>query len=345
MKFKLIEEEANPVLLEEDDLLDGVMECEASLLVKILSIKDGFVSLQGFSLAMSKAWDCKNIRVSRSRGVIPLTLPFDESKFWIQVRGLKVEYFTKEVAGRIVHAFKGWEAVELRKDKMENKFFQVRALIKVSLPIRRMISFRVGNELGAGYLAYERLSFCCFHCGLLGHLIKQCPSIPAEVDPWRSVVYGLWMKAPVEKSWLEFRWAKPIDPQVEAASVVESMVRENLIMAAEAGEAGDGESLIPKYPPGFEVFPNQHLRGETVLATNVVKNGDVAGPSDFNVINAISKPLTLPLIACGERSNGKEVLSDPVSPTFIDNNVAIITSSGSDINLGSWSLIHYLVLS
>ncbi|GAA0142856.1 hypothetical protein LIER_42738 [Lithospermum erythrorhizon] len=171
MGFKLTEEEANPVLLAEDDLFDGVMECEASLLVKILSLKDDFVSLQvvGYGIMVERG--------------DPLTLAFDESKFWIQVRGLKAEYFTREVARKIVHAFKECEPVELRKDKMGNKFFRVRELLKVSLPIRHMISFKV--------------------------------------DPRRLVVYGLWIKALVEKSWLEFKWAEPMDHQVEAALAVQ----------------------------------------------------------------------------------------------------------------------------
>ncbi|GAA0169729.1 hypothetical protein LIER_24146 [Lithospermum erythrorhizon] len=141
-----------------------------------------------------------------------------------------------------------------------------------------MISFKIGNELGAGYLAYEWLPLCYFHCGLLGHLIKQCPSIPTDVDPRRSVVYGLWIKAPVEKSWLDFIWAEPMDPQVEAALAVQRPVRETLITAA---GAGDEESFIPICPPGFEFFHNQHLRGERVRAINVGNSENVTSSVIF----------------------------------------------------------------
>ncbi|GAA0171457.1 hypothetical protein LIER_25482 [Lithospermum erythrorhizon] len=115
-----------------------------------------------------------------------------------------------------------------------------------------------------------------------------------------------------------------MDPQVEAALAVQRPVRETLITAA---GAGDEEYLIPKCPPGFEFFQNQHLRGERVRAINVGNSGNVTGL------------VILPLTDCGERSNSKQILSDPVSPTFIDNNVDIIASSVSDINHGRGSFI------
>ncbi|GAA0143905.1 hypothetical protein LIER_04478 [Lithospermum erythrorhizon] len=43
MNCSLTEEEAKPVLLEEDDLMDGVVEYEASAFVKIYALKLGFV--------------------------------------------------------------------------------------------------------------------------------------------------------------------------------------------------------------------------------------------------------------------------------------------------------------
>ncbi|GAA0143791.1 hypothetical protein LIER_35807 [Lithospermum erythrorhizon] len=48
-----------------------------------------------------------------------------------------------------------------------------------------MMTLKVGRAVGSGYLAYERLPHLCFHCGHLGHLIRQCPSIPEGSDPRR----------------------------------------------------------------------------------------------------------------------------------------------------------------
>ncbi|GAA0160156.1 hypothetical protein LIER_16775 [Lithospermum erythrorhizon] len=84
MNCSLIEEEAKPVMLEEEDLIDGVVECEASAFVKIHALKLGFVSLQNFTLAMAKAWNCKDIRVSRVAGpVLHVFFPSIEEKLQV----------------------------------------------------------------------------------------------------------------------------------------------------------------------------------------------------------------------------------------------------------------------
>ncbi|GAA0160841.1 hypothetical protein LIER_39115 [Lithospermum erythrorhizon] len=67
------------------------------------------------------------------------------------------------------------------------------------MPLRCLVSFRVGAEVVSGYLAYERLPNMCFHCGRLGHLIRQCPDLEPDTDYKKTVVYGLWIKAPTEK--------------------------------------------------------------------------------------------------------------------------------------------------
>ncbi|GAA0185249.1 hypothetical protein LIER_32537 [Lithospermum erythrorhizon] len=66
--LSLTEEEAIPVQLKAEDLTDCILGCEASVYVKVLFEKDGFVSIQGFNLAISKAWNCKILRVTRIAG-------------------------------------------------------------------------------------------------------------------------------------------------------------------------------------------------------------------------------------------------------------------------------------
>ncbi|GAA0146663.1 hypothetical protein LIER_06562 [Lithospermum erythrorhizon] len=42
MNCNLTEEQANPIHLEEADVIDGVLECDASIFAKILNLKEGF---------------------------------------------------------------------------------------------------------------------------------------------------------------------------------------------------------------------------------------------------------------------------------------------------------------
>ncbi|GAA0155011.1 hypothetical protein LIER_12838 [Lithospermum erythrorhizon] len=282
MNYSLTKEEAQTVLLEEEDLIDGVVECEASAFVKIHALKLGFVSLQNFTLAMGKAWNCKDIRVSRVTGPIlhvffpsieekmlvmesgpwcfdnhliivknwtrggSLDVSFDECKFWFQVRGLKEEFYTKEVASKLSSSFMACEVMELRKDKSGKKFFHVQAKVNVNQPIRWLVNFQVGKMQGAGYLAYERLPYLCFHCSLMGHLIRQCPNLPEGNSPHKHLVYGLWIKAPTEKSRVEFRLIadgftheKPSLPWEEKKIYSSGMVV-------------DEGKLTPEFPPGCE---------------------------------------------------------------------------------------------
>ncbi|GAA0160049.1 hypothetical protein LIER_16693 [Lithospermum erythrorhizon] len=76
---RLTEEEATPVELVEEDLLDGIAECEASVYVKVHSHRNPFISTQGFNLSMSRAWNCKGIRVSKVRGSL-LQVYFPDEK-------------------------------------------------------------------------------------------------------------------------------------------------------------------------------------------------------------------------------------------------------------------------
>ncbi|GAA0162640.1 hypothetical protein LIER_18684 [Lithospermum erythrorhizon] len=118
---------------------------------------------------------------------------------------MKGEYFTRDVAGKVGDAFLDCEAVELRVDRQGNKFFRLRAKVKINAPLRRLVTFQVREEIMARYLAYERQPNLYFHYDKLGHLICQCSLIAPGTDMRTVVVYGLSIKAPSERSWVEFR--------------------------------------------------------------------------------------------------------------------------------------------
>ncbi|GAA0175558.1 hypothetical protein LIER_28706 [Lithospermum erythrorhizon] len=120
LKCKLSETELKRIQLVEEDLAEGIIECELSAYAKVLSLKESFVSIQGMKMALSKAWNCQDIRISRitgpiihiffpslsekkriietgswcfdnqlvvmndwARGVDPVTISFDKCTFWI----------------------------------------------------------------------------------------------------------------------------------------------------------------------------------------------------------------------------------------------------------------------
>ncbi|GAA0153789.1 hypothetical protein LIER_11947 [Lithospermum erythrorhizon] len=131
--------------------------------------------------------------------IIQELLGFDTCDFWIQVRGLKDEYLTRDVAGKIGNAFQDCESVELKFDKQGKKFFRLKATVMIHQPIRRLVNFKFGSSMVSGYLTYEMLRNMCFYCEKLGYLIKQCLELDPGEDCTTKVVYGLWIKAPLER--------------------------------------------------------------------------------------------------------------------------------------------------
>ncbi|GAA0157554.1 hypothetical protein LIER_38475 [Lithospermum erythrorhizon] len=69
LNCNLTDEEAKSIPLEEIDLTDGIVECESSVYVKVYSLNTAFMSIQGFHLAMSKAWSCSDEKAESPRAI------------------------------------------------------------------------------------------------------------------------------------------------------------------------------------------------------------------------------------------------------------------------------------
>ncbi|GAA0144638.1 hypothetical protein LIER_42814 [Lithospermum erythrorhizon] len=75
MKCSLIEEEAKPVVLKEEDLIDGVVECEASAYDKIQALKLGsgdlkeeFYSKEVASKLSTSFVECEVMELRKDKG-------------------------------------------------------------------------------------------------------------------------------------------------------------------------------------------------------------------------------------------------------------------------------------
>ncbi|GAA0151472.1 hypothetical protein LIER_10184 [Lithospermum erythrorhizon] len=189
LKCNLNGNELKPIRLEVEDLAEGIIECELSVYAKVLTLKKSFVSgpiLHIFfpTFAVKKRvvdsgpW-CFNSQLlvmkDWIRGEDPLDFRFDECTFWIHVRVLNSKFFTWDVASKLANSFPACE------------------------------EFQLDEEVVTSYLAYKRLPHPCFKCGRLGHLICQCPELREGADPKKEYVYDMWIKAPMEKSWVVFK--------------------------------------------------------------------------------------------------------------------------------------------
>ncbi|GAA0154187.1 hypothetical protein LIER_12243 [Lithospermum erythrorhizon] len=172
LKCKLSKTELKPIQLVEEDLAKGIIECELSAYAKVIFLKESFEKKR---IMETGPWCFDNhlmVMHDWARGLDPVTIAFDKRTFWIQVRGLKPDFFTWEVASKMGDAFPSCEDVELRREKGGSRFFRIKFGVNVLEPLRILIQFQIDDKTAIGYLAYERFPNPCFKCGRMGNLIR-----------------------------------------------------------------------------------------------------------------------------------------------------------------------------
>ncbi|KAL5555259.1 hypothetical protein UlMin_037495 [Ulmus minor] len=92
-------------------------------------------------------------------------MSFSNTPFWIQLHNIPVLCMSKTV-GSILGNMMGL-----------GTFIRVRAIIDISKPLKRILKVRLGSdkELVTILLRYEHLPELCFHCGVIGHPLNECP--------------------------------------------------------------------------------------------------------------------------------------------------------------------------
>ncbi|KAK4853325.1 hypothetical protein QYF36_007241 [Acer negundo] len=78
-----------------------------------------------------------------------------------------------------------------------DKFLLVRVIIDISKPFKRALKVGVedSDEMATILVRYERLPDLCFHCGILGHPLRECPLQKSMEDVGRTLKYGSWIRA------------------------------------------------------------------------------------------------------------------------------------------------------
>ncbi|KAK6163170.1 hypothetical protein DH2020_000034 [Rehmannia glutinosa] len=117
--------------------------------------------------------------------------------FWIQLHGLPLGLFSKafaERAGNFIGTF-----LEVQTDStgsVVGKFLRIKVEIDIQKPLCRVIQLDEKFQKRLIGIKYERLPDFCFHCGKLGHILKDCDehiltsgSEPADLE------YGAWLRA------------------------------------------------------------------------------------------------------------------------------------------------------
>ncbi|XP_042944586.1 uncharacterized protein LOC122278462 [Carya illinoinensis] len=116
--------------------------------------------------------------------------------FWVRLHDLPLmarnEYIGRLVGGALGEVLE----VDLDNGEMEwGEYMRVRVLINISKLLLRQKRMIVEEGVSCWVrFSYERLPDLCFHCGILGHSLKECEDIDANQVDSQRLPYGPWLR-------------------------------------------------------------------------------------------------------------------------------------------------------
>ncbi|KAK1589173.1 hypothetical protein Q3G72_031192 [Acer saccharum] len=108
------------------------------------------------------------------------------------------------------------------------RFIRVRVLVYATKPLKRglRVAFGKGEEVCNVMVCYERLPNFCYYCGLLGHLIRDCPANDKGLIDDKELRFGSWLRAylPVHS---KGKWGRNSNTGAETSSYKETHSSDN----------------------------------------------------------------------------------------------------------------------
>ncbi|KAL5762300.1 hypothetical protein ACOSP7_018564 [Xanthoceras sorbifolium] len=124
---------------------------------------------------------------------------FEKSEFWIKIHNVPLLCMTRDIG-----LFLGKQIGVVRELDLGasgdcvGRYIRVRVVVDVLRPLRRCIKVDIdaSGKPMIMLLRYERMPEYCFHCGLLGHSVRDCPIVETDnVEESQNYDYGSWLRA------------------------------------------------------------------------------------------------------------------------------------------------------
>ncbi|KAJ1380911.1 Zinc knuckle CX2CX4HX4C [Sesbania bispinosa] len=224
------EQEPRIVIFDDDDVQEGVQECENSVIGKIITKK--VIHLNSLTNALSSIWSSpKGFKVESlgkqifqfffqdgrdvdrvikgsswlfrnswlipqkwTRGLDPLETSFKTVPAWIQIWGLPLHCRIKKMGLKNGECMGPINDADIYEIQGRGSFVKVQVQIDIDKPL--MNGINVGSKKDGVFwvdFQYERLPQFCYLCGHIGHDDSACDVKEGAEEEERS--FGPWMKA------------------------------------------------------------------------------------------------------------------------------------------------------
>ncbi|KAI7982559.1 Uncharacterized protein LOK49_LG15G00812 [Camellia lanceoleosa] len=129
----------------------------------------------------------------------PSEITFSIVEFWVHASNLPLISMTRDVGVLLGNNLGQFVDMEYGEGGIAwGRTLRIRVAINIAKPLRRGLKLSLGGRESVWVtLQYERLPNFCFHCGLLGHCVRDCGNRLLDGAPRVEVrmQYGPWLRA------------------------------------------------------------------------------------------------------------------------------------------------------
>ncbi|KAI7985756.1 Calcineurin subunit B [Camellia lanceoleosa] len=214
----------------------------------------------------------------------PSEITFSTVEFWVHASNLPLISMTRDVGVLLGNNLGQFVDMEYGEGGIAwGRTLRIRVAINIAKPLRRGLKLSLGGRESVWVtLQYERLPNFCFHCGLLGHCVRDCGNRLLDGAPRVEVrmQYGPWLRADASQG----RVRREFHGEPAESAESSQAISEGLPVHPGGTGAGSSPIFIPAtadqhLPEGTSVepFKSSKLPSDSLNLVIANKGADLVG--------------------------------------------------------------------